>query len=777
MKISLGIAVFLMGVVIASLIKYQLIDYEYYQNQVLEQLTTEMIVTPKRGDITDRNGVVLATTKTVYNIIVSPKDIIARNEEIVKLNSDDDSTNDVRFEWVSADGKASYTGERVDELMLEFFTNLFEFDAEEREAVRKKFSTKTDKGEYRQYEVIRTEVEEADDQLVRDFIAEYKLSAQIYDRASNKRYYPYDSLASHVVGFMSSSGYGSGGIESYYNSYLEGTSGKYVRAHDANKNELPFEYETYIPEKNGYTVVSTIDSYIQSSLENQLKMTYADSLANNRVMGIVLDIETAGVLAMATYPNFDLNDPFLKSEENLTFFDENNIGSFVDGDGKYYEPSDTEKLYRLWNNKAISETYEPGSTFKIITTAMALEEQVITFDTPFNCPGYWTVDGWPYPIYCHDHSGHGTLPYRYGLQQSCNPALMQVAALVGRERFYNYFEAFGYTSTTGIDISGESRSVYNSIDSFTNVSLAVYSFGQTFRTTAIQQLSAIATVASGGYYKTPHVLKEVLDEDGSVIMTYDTDIKRQVVSTEVCDQIAAVLEDGVSGNGGAKNAYVKGYKVAAKTGTSEKRDSKAENADELRVGSCIAFAPADDPVVAVIIVVDEPMNGSVYGSVVAAPYVSNLLADILPYLGIEPNYSDEELAMLDVTVADYVGTSPDSAKAELEAAGLSCEIVGDGGVITSQIPVAGSTMRKNNGRVILYCGGEGEKKFTTVPDLTSKTAEAANMLLINAGLNVKITGAANGSSATVINQKPAAGETVEAGSVVEIELRHMDGTD
>lgn len=777
MKICLGVATALMCVVIASLVKYQLIDYEHYQAQVLEQLTTEMIVTPKRGDITDRNGVVLATTKTVYNIVVSPRDIASLNEEIAELNSDDDNTNDIRYEWVSQDGKASYSGTRVDELMLEFFTNLFELDAEEREKLREKFSTKTASGEYRQYEVVRTEVEEADDQLVRDFIAEFELSAQIYDRASNKRYYPYDSLASHVIGFMSSSGYGSGGIESYYNSYLEGTSGKYVKAHDANKNELPFEYETYIPEQNGYTVVSTIDTYIQSALENQLKMTYSDSLAGNRVMGIVLDVETAGVLAMATYPSFDLNDPFVKSEENADFFEKNNIGSFVDSDGNYYEPSDSEKLYRLWNNKAISETYEPGSTFKIITTAMALEEQVITFDTPFNCPGYWTVDGWPYPIYCHDHSGHGTLAFRYGLQQSCNPALMQVAALVGRERFYNYFEAFGYTSTTGIDLSGESRSVYNSEDSFSNVSLAVYSFGQTFRTTAIQQLSAIATVASGGYYKTPHVLKEILDDDGSVIMTYDTDVKRQVVSTEVCEQIAAVLEDGVSGDGGAKNAYVKGYKVAAKTGTSEKRDSKAENADELRVGSCIAFAPADDPKVAVIIVVDEPMNGSVYGSVVAAPYVSNLLADILPYIGIEPNYSDEELATLDITVADYVGTSPESAKAELEEAGLSCEIVGDGGVITSQIPSAGSTMRKDNGRVILYCGGESEKKLTTVPELTSKTAEAANMLLINAGLNVRITGAANGSSATVINQQPAAGERVEEGTVVEIELRHMDGTD
>ncbi len=774
---ALFIFVFLLAVILGVLVKYQLIDYDYYQSEVLGQLTTETLVSPKRGDITDRNGVVLATTKTVYNIIVSPKHMIDRNEKIEKLNSDDDPDNDFRYNWVSEDGKASYSGTRVEELITEFFANLFDYDAEKKASLRAKLDLSDDKVKKRQYQVVESEVEEALDQRVRDFIAEFELGEQIYDRMSGKRYYPYGSLASHVVGFMSSSGYGSGGIEGYYNDYLEGTSGKYVLAQGAGKNELPFEYETYIPEQNGYTVVSTIDNYIQSALENQLEMTYEDSLANNRVMGIVLDIDTGGVLAMATYPSFDLNDPLFKAEGAKELLNSQRIGDFTDGNKQSYEPSDSEKLYRIWNNKAISETYEPGSTFKIITTAMALEEQVITFDTPFNCPGYWIVEGWPYPIYCHDHSGHGTLPYRYGLQQSCNPALMQVAALVGRERFYNYFEAFGYTSVTGIDLSGESYSVYNTADSFTNVSLAVYSFGQTFRTTAIQQLSAIATVASGGYYKTPHVLKEIVDEDGSVIKSYETDIKRQVVSTEVCEQIAAVLEDGVSGNGGAKNAYVKGYKVAAKTGTSEKRDATGEDADTKRVGSCIAFAPADDPAVAVIIVVDEPMNGSVYGSVVAAPYVSNLLSDILPYLGFERTYTDEDLATLSTDVANYVGGTPEQAKTMIEEAGLTCEIIGDGGVVTSQIPEAGSYMRAENGRVLLYCGAESQKRTTVVPDLMSKTAEAANMLLLGSELNVRITGAANGSSATVIEQTPAAGSTVEVGTVVEIELRHMDGTD
>ncbi len=752
-------------IIVGRLVKYQLKDYEYYQSQVLSQLTSETLMTPRRGEITDTNGVILATNKTVYNVIISPFHIAKLNGENEKLNSDDNKDNDVRYEWVSEDGKASYTGARADELIATYLSYTLEVDRAE---IMERIGRTN-----RQYEVVKKNVEEVVNNRVKEFIKDFDLRDQIYDQASNKRYYPYGRLASHVIGFTNSEGVGRDGIEAYYNNYLEGKSGKYILAHDAKNDELSFEYETtYIPEENGYRVVSTIDKYIQSALENQLRQTYHDSMAGNRVTGIVLDVETAGVLAMATYPDFDLNSPYTLDEASLEV-----LSKYTEGTEEYNDKF-SELLYTLWKNKAITELYEPGSTFKIMTTAMALEERVITFDTPFNCPGYWMVDGWSKPIYCHDHAGHGTLPYRYGLQQSCNPALMQVAALVGKERFYNYFEAFGYTSVTGIDLPGETGGIVNAREGFSGVNLAVYSFGQTFKTTPIQQLSAITTIASGGYYKTPHVLKEIVDENGTVIKSFDTDVKRQVISTEVCKEIAAVLEDGVSHDGGAKNAYVKGYKVAAKTGTSEKRDKFDENGNKsYRVGSCAAFAPADDPKIAAIIIVDEPMNGAVYGSVVAAPYISNLLSDVLPYLGIEQQYTPEDLATLDISVSDYVGGSPDAARDDLLLNGLSCEIIGDGSVITGQFPAAGSTMRKENGRVILYCGTETERQYTTVPDLMYKTAEASNMILLNSGLNVKITGATNGSSATVINQYPAAGESVEIGAVVEIELRHMDGTD
>ncbi|MCQ2456065.1 MAG: PASTA domain-containing protein [Clostridia bacterium] len=750
-------------VIVGRLAKYQLRDYDYYEAQVIGQLTTETNINPQRGQITDRNGIVLATNKTVYNVIISPKDVAEMNKKNDKANSDDDPDNDVYYDWTSPDGTSSYRGDRADEFIAHYLSATLGVDYSE-------IMERMGKTE-RQYEVVKKEVEEEVNLGIRDFIAEYGFNDLIYDRASYKRYYPYGDLAAHVIGFTNSDGAGRAGLEEEYNNLLEGKSGKYVLAQDARNNDMFFEFETFVEEENGYTLVTTIDQVIQKELENQLKMTYYDSKARNRVCGIVMDVETGGILAMATYPTFDLNDPYTLDEDSQAKLDQYEKGT------EEYDEKFSELLFTMWKNKAITETYEPGSTFKIMTTAMALEEQVCTFDTPFTCTGGLVVEGWPRPISCHDTNGHGTLAFRYGLQQSCNPTLMQVAALVGKERFYKYFEAFGYMSRTGIDLPGETAGIYNDYDSFTNVSLAVYSFGQTFKTTPIQQLTAITTVAGGGYYKTPHLIKEILDSDGNVVKSFETDIKRQVVSTEVCDEIAEVLEDGVSHDGGAKNAYVKGYKVAAKTGTSEKRDTFDENGvASFRVGSCAAFAPAFDPMISAIIMVDEPMIDQVYGSVVAAPYISRLLDSVLPYLGVERQYTESDLATLDVSIPNYVGGSPSAAYADLAERGLMCEIIGDGDVITSQFPAEGTTLRVENGRVLIYCG-DVIPEMTTVPDVMNMSADAANSMIIGSGLNIRITGSSNGTSATVINQYPAAGSMVEVGTVVEIEARYLDMRD
>ena len=748
---------------IYALFDLQVLKYDNYQRRVIDQLTVETTVTPSRGEIFDTNGNLLASNKTVWLVFISPKDI---SEDMIKAAAAYEKAKAEGGQVLAAwkEDKIAQTHIRMDEFIAENLSAILGIDYNfvmERAAMTK-----------RQYEVMAKEIEKETADILLDFIDQYKLTKQIHLKASSKRYYPRDSLASHAIGFTNADGVGIYGLEKTYNNILEGTSGKYITAQDAKANDMAFEYETYVEVEDGYNIVSTIDMYIQYELENQLKATLADSRAKDRVAGAVIDVKTGALLGIATGPNFDLNDPYM-----LDAFSQNILSSYVDGteeySKKYYE-----LLYSMWNNKVVTNLYEPGSTFKIITTAMAFEENVVNIDDHFYCPGYKMIDGFPSPIGCHRTVGHGNVTFAEGLQQSCNPTLMSVAARVGRERFYHYFLAFGYGSKTGIDLPGEVMSIYHPFNGFNTVELAVYSFGQTFKTTPIQQLAAIAAVANGGYLVTPHLLKEIVDDEGNVIETYQPEIKRQVVSTETCKIITDILEDGVSGNGGAKNAYVKGYRVAAKTGTSQKRDKFDEfGQDTLRVGSCVAFAPADDPQIAVIIIVDEPSAGNVYGSVVAAPYVSNLLSFILPYMGIEPQYSAEELENIEINIGNYVGSTVEDAQSDLSWRQLKYEIIGDGDKITSQIPKGGSTIAKDSGKLLLYTGDAEPKSSVTVPDVVGKTAEAANRNIINLGLNIKIDGAAGGTGATVISQTPSAGEVVPVGTVVTIELRHLNLTD
>ena len=567
---------------------------------------------------------------------------------------------------------------------------------------------------------------------------------------------------------------GSYGIELQYDKELKGTAGKYVVAKDANGSNMPFKYESYIDAKNGTNLVTTIDIKIQNVLEKQLALTLEESKANARVTGIVMNPNTGEVYGMATAPGYDLNSPSVLNDWYTEKLSEYTEGTDEYNDKRYGY------LLEMWNNKAITELYEPGSTFKIITTAMALEEKEVKVNESFFCSGSLMVEGYGKPIKCHKVGGHGRVSFAEGLQQSCNPILMTIAGRLGPETFYSYFEAFGYTGKTGIDLPGESGQYFHKLSNFHNVELAVYSFGQTFKVTPIQQLTAICAVANGGYLVTPKIVKEYVDETQNTVEVIETEEKKQIVSSETCETLINILEEGVSGNGGAKNAYVMGYKVAAKTGTSEKRDVLDEAGNSyLRVGSCVGFAPADDPQVAVLIMVDEPSGGSVYGSVVAAPYVSNVLAEVLPYLGIEPNYTEAELKKMDVSVVNYVGMPVADAKSNIESKGIKCTVEGSGDTVNYQIPQAGSQLSKNTGRVILYTGDSKPDSNVTVPSVLGMTASNANRTLVNSGLNIKITGALNydmGTGAIVVTQYPEAGVKVEYGTVVTVEFRHFDGT-
>lgn len=725
------------AVVSVRLFILQIVEYDEHQQAVLNQMISQTTVKASRGKIYDTNMNVLATNTTAYRVFVDPSKI------------DDYSTKILIAEKLSETLGVEYNH------VLDLIND----------NPKKKDIT------------IKQNVDEETADALREFIVANKLSNKLYLSPGSKRYYPYGSLASHVIGFTNIDGVGQYGIERIYDEYLTGIDGKILTAHDAYGNDMPYKYEVDVDEQNGLNLVSTIDTRIQYELKNQLEEAYESSGAKNRVTGIVMDVNTGAVLAMATYPDFDCNDPRTLSEE----FQKELDSAGLEKDSEEYNSLYKELMYEMWNNKAVNDLYEPGSTFKVITSAMALEEKVVKLNDTFYCSGAYHVDGYSKAIRCHKRTGHGLVTFVEGLQQSCNPTLMMLAERIGKDTFYKYFEAFGYCTKTGIDLPGESLGITHSKSGFNQVELAVYSFGQTFKTTPIQQISAICAVANGGYIVKPHVMKQLVDDDGNVIMSYDDSAKRQVISEETCKTLTKVLADGVAGNGGAKNAYVKGYSVAAKTGTSEKRDTPDEYGEySLRVGSCIAFAPADDPVIAAIIVVDEPSLGNVYGSVVAAPYISKLLGTVLPYLGIEPHYTEEELASMEVPIGNYTGTVATDAKNELNKKGIDCEIIGTGKTVTTQIPKSGSLLSTETGRVFLYTGDSLPEAVITAPDLVGKTAAAANKIAVNAGLNVNIHGAQNydtGSGAVVITQTPDAGTKLNRGDIITIDVRHIDVTD
>lgn len=800
-----------------KLVYLQIINYDYYHEKVMNEITVETEINPERGVIYDTNGNILAANSTVYLCFISPQDIIDTMDKAQKeqeaaaaaaaageKTEQKDAKSTDRTTWTSADG-TTYSDLKENQLIARFLSETLDVEYD-------KIIEKAAK-EGRRYEVIAEEIEEENAKKIREFIDKYDLDREIYLRADTKRYYPGGDLASHVLGFTNSDGVGVYGLEAYYNNLLEGTGGRYVTAQDARSNEMDFEYETYIDPENGYNITTTIDSYIQYVLENELEMTLNENQAANRVTGIAMNVKTGAILGMATAPSFDCNDPygldelsqkvlaeFPGSEEETETAQklakaevekenpdaDKESEEFAAKINSYYQANKAELakraysdkyfnlLFEMWKNKAITELYEPGSTSKIITTAMAFQEKAVSPSDMFTCTGSLKVDGYPRPIHCHKHEGHGTVTYARGLQQSCNPTLMQAAMRLGREKFYKYFIDFGYGDVTGIDLPNEAATYYHKYADFSNVSLAVYSFGQTYKTTPIQQLTAISAVANGGNLVTPHLLKEVTDDEGNVIKSYGTDVKRQVVSTDVCKTIADILQEGVATDGGAKNAYVKGYKVAAKTGTSEKIDARDPTGETyLRVGSCVAFAPADDPEIAVIIVVDEPMGGSVYGSVVAAPYVSDFLSNVLPYMGYEPQYTEKELSDLEVSIRDYSGFDVTTAKSDITNRGIRAVVVGSGDTITGQVPAAGCTIAKDGGKIILYTGGESPKDTVEVPDVSGKNAEQANLILTNAGLNISITGTTSNADATIVSQSVAAGTKVPEGTVVEVSVRVM----
>lgn len=733
----------LFAVLLVRILVLQTVEYDRYRQKVIDQITTQSEIVADRGSIYDRNGVTLATNVTTYRIFLSPSTIADSQLEMDK------------------NGENIQLGNLIAERLSGLLDVTEDFVLQE--IAKTRYLDRT----------IKRKVDEETADLVRAFISEYGLQRMIYLEPTSTRYYPRENMASHVLGFTGSDGTGLYGLEYSYNDLLAGTNGRIITARDARGNEMPYEYEEYIEAKDGYDLTTTLDAYVQAALEQQLENAYTASGGKNRAAGIVMDVNTGEILGMAVYPSFNLNDPWTLDEQS-----EEKLASCECVPGsEEHEKYEQELLLQMWSNKPLTESYIPGSTFKVITASMALEEDVVKTSDSFNCPGYKEVLG--YKIHCHKTTGHGTLTFTQGIQQSCNPVLMSVGLKLGAESFYNYLTAFGYREKTGIDLPGEGTSVVASEDSFTDLDLAIYSFGQNFNVTLIQQITAVAAVANGGYLVTPHLLSSVTDSEGTLIRSYETNVRRQVVSAEVCRTVSQILEEGVSGDGGAKNAYVAGYRIAAKTGTSEKKDAGSLGK---YVCSTVAYAPADDPQYAAIIIVDEPSKGLLYGSTVAAPYVANLMETVLPYLGVEAVYSEDELEHMVVEAPRVTGMKVSYVQNRYGSK-YQVDVVGDeDGVIVAQYPEPGTQMESETARLVVYTGKASSvvPQTAVVPDLTNMTALAAAGKLRELGLNVRIKGTkyyTSGSNAVVVSQSIEKGTTVPKGTVVEIRFYALEDED
>ncbi len=736
----MGLVLFgVFAILLIRILIIQTFSFKTYQQKVIDQITTQSPVSADRGKIYDRNGNLLATNVTTYRVFISPSSI--------KTKAAEDGKD---YAKLVSEGLSQALGVEYDFVYTQ--------------------ATK-----YTQYldRTIQRKVMEETADTVREFIEANDLEEMIYLEAQSTRYYPGDTLGCHVLGFTSSDGVGLYGIEYQYDEYLRGTDGYYILARDANGNEMPLDYASYIDAIDGYNLTTTIDASVQGYLEEQLAKTVKDHNVENRATGIVMDVNTGAVLAMATSSPFDLNDPWKLTEEAQRELDKS---GYVEGTDEYNALT-SQLRTETWSNKAVAESYIPGSTFKIITSSMALEEKKVSMTETVSCPGHKSVLG--ITIHCHKVSGHGSLLFAQGLQQSCNVWFMTLGERVGIDNFVEYTRAFGYREKTGIDLPGEGNSIF--IDKMSELDLAIYAFGQNFNVTPIQHITAISSVANGGTLLTPYVVEKIADNSGNVIYQHKQEVKRETLSEETCREISRILEEGVSTDGGAKNAYVAGYKVAAKTGTSEKKGVGAT--EDMYICSTVAYAPADNPQVAIIIIVDEPTTGTLYGSTVAAPYVGAALENILPQMGIKAEYTESELKRLAYTVGSYRSWSVAEAKADLEEDGIEVVVVGDGNTVESQVPSSGKKIEVASGargKVYLYTTDEKPKNEVRVPDFAGMKPMQANGVAIYNDLNIRVQGTNNhltSSDVVVVEQSIPAGTTVPKGQVITLTFRYMGADD
>ena len=736
-----GIAAFLaLG---ARLCQIQIFQHDEYEAAAIAQQVRETTVSAARGTIYDRNGAILAISAGVDTVYISPAEIERNNEDKEAI----------------ARGLAEI------------------LDADYETILKKAGNTKS------WYEVVARKVEAETAELVRKFKAEGGYVG-IKIESDTKRYYPNGSLASHVIGFVGLDNTGLGGIESRYDSLLSGENGYVMRSTTAAGTDMLYQsYEDYVDAHNGDSLTLTIDAVIQSYVEKHLAQAVEDYDIQNGAAAICMEVDTGAILSMVSLGNFDLNDYQTSSAEA-----EAEISAAAQSEEEYDE------LYALaqqqqWRNKAISDTYEPGSTFKIITLAMALEEGVVNENSSFYCGGSMNVLGRGSPLKCWKYGGHGPQSLTQAVQHSCNVAFVNIGQLVGEEKFYEYAEGFGFiertadtsqqlTAKTGIDLGGESGSIWWSEDVFCNPEnlsqLAAASFGQTFNITPIQLITVVSACVNGGRLMQPYLVQSVEDPQGNLVSQTEPQVVCQVVSEETSASVRRILEQVVSDQteGTGHNAYVAGYRIGGKTGTSTKTTKEISGEKEYIV-SFIGFAPADDPEVAILVLLDDPSSESgiyISGGQMAAPVVGKMMADILPYLGYEPEYTDSELAAADKAVPELTGMSITQAKSALSESGLGCRVIGEGDTVTDQLPRAGAVIAAGS-EVLLYAGQNPAPTTETMPDLRGLSYEAARQRLGELGLYLTAENGVTDPAAQLVSaQSTAPGEELAHGSVVGVTL-------
>ena len=787
----------LLGVASFTVLFWKLYDLQINRHDELKaeavgQQTDSMVISASRGTIYDKNGEIMAISYSTETVFVDPKAIeswVEKQEQAIEEAAE-----------AAAENGKSYTPPQIlDQAYIARGLSRI-LDVEEETILEQLGRTN------RQNEVIKKKVDQDVADEVRRFIngeiddegnqltmvnedgntvlisnpSRRPTSLQgIHLTPDTKRLYPFGSLAGNVIGFVNASNVGAYGLEASYDDVLNGSNGLTVTPTNVNGTPLLFSGgEQMFDAENGSSLVLTLDTNVQYALEKGLESMLDKYDAANGGTGIVMDVNTGGIVAMASYPNYDPGDFSTIYTEGLQAELDAALAEIQQNRGTYETEEKYNKAlsdaranaqYKQWRNKCYQDTYEPGSTFKPITLATALEEGVVNMNTTFTCTGSIHVEGWGKAINCSKRAGHGTQTLKVATGNSCNPAFVTMGLKIGTEAYYRYLKSFGLMETTGIDLPGEVEGIFANEDSFNSnvVSLAAYSFGQTFNVTPLELIRAQAATINGGYLYTPYLVEQVLDDEGNILSQHETTAVRQVISEETSAKVRECLEWVVS-DGGGRNGQVTGYRIGGKTGTADKTGTKDV------VVSFMCFAPADDPQYIMLLTMDTPSRTTgtaVFGGTMVAPVASQIMSEILPLLGVEPDYTAEELVGADTTVPNVVGQTREAAEDRLADLGFTFRTVGDGDTVTDQTP-AGGAIVPGNASIILYLGQEKPDTPCTVPNVVGKSASEANKAITNAGLIMKVTGTTTASSGNVyaITQSLPAGTEVAAGTVVTVQF-------